>query len=129
VLAAPPKLAWTIAAAAALAAGGAVGAGVAGIEPSLFVKITPISTTADSQVYELRAEPRGGETIPLVRIELPPGRVELLGRDTFHDLLPDNAARFTLRIARDDPQDPVVRIVQGGRVERTYDVPLPVDRR
>lgn len=129
MLTAPPKLAWSLAAAAALAAAGAVAAGVAPIEPSLVMKLTTVSATADWQAYELRAEPRGGETIPLVRIELPPGRVQLLGRDEFRDLLPDNAARFTLRVARDDPDDPVVRIVQGGRVERTYDVRLPVDRR
>lgn len=128
VLTAPPKLAWPVAVLAALVAGGLVAAGVAPIEPSLVFKLTPVVILVDTQVFELRAEPRGGESIPRVRIELPPGRVELLGRNEFHDLRPDNAARFTLRISRHETDDPVVRIVQEGRGARTYDVALPVDR-
>ena len=124
-----PRIAWTVAAACALTAGGVVAARVAGIEPSLRLHLSPVSTTADWQTFELRAEPRGGETMAAIRLEIAEGYVGVLGRTEARDVPPDNAARFTLRIRRDSATDPLVRIVQEGRVGRTYDLRLPVDRR
>ena len=124
-----PRVAWTVTAVAALLAGAAVAVAVAPIEPSLAWHLTPISTTRDNQVFELRAEPRGGETIPHVRLEIVSGRVGVLGRLQFFQLSPGTAARFTLHIERSAAEDPVVRLHQNGRVNRTYDIPLPVDRR
>jgi hypothetical protein len=123
-----PRRAFVPAAIAALAAGVVVAVGVARIEPSLVLHLRPTATTQTTQVFELRAEPRGGETIPTVRIEVLEGHVEIYGRQTYFDLAPDNAAMFTLRIARDAPSDPLVRVFQGGPVSRSYDMRLPVDR-
>jgi len=126
---APRRVAWALAAVAALAAGSAVAAGVAPIEPSLVVTVSPAATTADMQVFIVRAEPRGGETIATVHLDIVEGHVELMGRKLFFNLQPDSAAMFTLRISRDEPADPLVRIRQEGRVSRAYELRLPVERR
>lgn len=128
-IAAPRRLALGLAAAAALAVGLVVALRVAPIEPSLVLHLIPAATTATTQVFDLRAEPRGGETIDAVRLEIAEGHVEVFGRRLFLRLTPDNAARFTLRIRRDAPSDPLVRLHQEGRVNRTYEMRLPVDRR
>ncbi|MCE9635283.1 MAG: hypothetical protein K8T90_06200 [Planctomycetes bacterium] len=124
-----PRLTWTVAAACALVVGSVVGARVAGIEPSLRLKLHTISTTGDWQTFELRAEPRGGESMAAIRLEIAEGYVGVLGKTEALDVPPDNAARFTLRIRRDSETDPLVRIVQEARVNRTYDLRIPVDHR
>lgn len=122
------RVAWGSAILAALAAGGAAGVGVAPIEPSLEIDVSQLGSTADRQMFDVRALPRGGETIATVRLEVVSGDVRCRGRTQFLGLLPTVAARFELRVPRDDPRPAVVRIHQGGRVTRTYDVTLPVDR-
>lgn len=125
----PRRLAFAVAVAAALSAGGTVAAGVADLEPSLVLHLIPVTVNPNMQVWELRAEPRGGETIAAVHLEIAEGRVEVMGRRLYFNLQPDNAARFTLRVERTEPVDPLIRIRQEGRVSRSYELRLPVDRR
>ena len=126
---APPRVAWTLTIAAAVAAGAMAASSVAPLGPWLALHLSPMPSTPDTQTWLLRAEAHGGEPIPVVRLEIVSGAVDVKGNTEFFSLPPDNAALFTLRVRRDEPADPLVRVHQGGYVDRTYDVTLPVTRR
>lgn len=125
----PPRLAWTLAAVAAAAAGGTVAVRVAGIEPRFEFHLSPASTTEDMQVLLLRATPRGGVAIEDVHLETVRGEVGFQGRLHFESVPPVFAPVWTLRFPRDSAETPRVRLRQGGAWPRTYDIDLPVDRR
>lgn len=125
----PKKTAWIASAVLAVAAGAAAWAAVAPLEPSLSLHLTPMAITADTQVWMLRVEPRGGETIGEIALVRDPEKVGLLQRDVFTQVQPDNAALFTLRASRAELVDPVVliRMTTGGRT-REFEIALPIER-
>jgi hypothetical protein len=125
---APRAAAWTCALLAAAAAGTGAGLAVAPIEPSLRVHVSPSAENELWEFVDLRIEARGGEPIPMVRIEVLRGDVQFGGPTTYRDLAPEHAARVVARVPSQAPEDPVLRVHQHGRVRRTYDVPIPVTR-
>jgi hypothetical protein len=111
-----------------LAAGGALWARASEIQPYLEIEPYLVGRTDEFEWWEIQVKPRGGETIDLIRIETGDGPVRLSpeGSRELPNLHSGWTGRF--RVQLDGPRGTKgsVRLVQSGRVPRTYVVPLEV---
>jgi hypothetical protein len=117
----------------ALAAGGAAWLRVAPIEPFLDVVLEPSLVNDAQAVFSIIVTARGGETIDEIRIEPVSGPVHVIGEASFKGkdatgLPAGGSTGFGVEL--DDPRTSrgVVRVVQKGRVERTYELTLETRR-
>jgi hypothetical protein len=111
-----------------LAAGGALWSRASEIEPFLEIAADRVGRTDEFEWWQIQYKARGGETIDLVRIEADEGPVQLppQGSREFANLRAGWTSGF--RVQLDGPRGTKgsVRLVQSGRVARTYVVPLEV---
>ena len=115
----------TVAAALGLAAGGVLWSRASQIEPYLEIQTDRITRTDEFEWWQVTFKVRGGETIDAVRLEAGTGAVQLPpeGAREVPRLKAGWSAAF--RVQLDGPGTKgSVRLVQTGRVPRTYDVPL-----
>jgi hypothetical protein len=113
------------AAALGLAAGGALWSRAAEIEPYLEIRTDRIGRTDEFEWWRVTFKARGGETIDTVRLEPGTANVELPPESarSFPALKAGWSAYFQVQL--DGPGSKgSVRLVQAGRVPRTYEVPL-----
>lgn len=112
-----------LAVAAGLVAGAAMAARVVPIEPFLEVRASPALGVPGTGLWELRVTARGAETIDEIRVEPLSPSLHVLGPPAIAEM-----RSGTMRVFRfqSDPGTEAgrVRVIQKGRVARTYDVTL-----
>ena len=94
------------------------------IDPFLDVTAVRQIHTENYDVWGITVTSRGGETIDEIRVEIVSGPLHFVGPSSFEGL---KAGWSTgIRVQVDDPvtSKGAVRVVQSGRVERTYDLVL-----
>jgi hypothetical protein len=119
-----------LAAALALAAGAGVSAWtrLAPIEPFLETKLVEWFRTDETALFDLAVTVRGGETIGEIRVEPVSGPVHVAGTGWVRDVRSGITPKFRLELASPATSKARVRVLQEGRVERTYEVDVEAGR-
>lgn len=119
----PVRLA--LAAGLGLVAGGVLWSRASLIEPYLEISTYRIARTDEFEWWRVTFKARGGETIDMVRIEPGTGPVQLTPESSreFPGLKAGWTGEFKAQLDGVGSKGSV-RLVQSGRVSRTYDVPL-----
>jgi hypothetical protein len=113
-----------------LAAGGALWSRASEIEPYLEIEVDRAARTDEFEWWQIQYKARGGETIDAVRIEAGDGPVLLPpeGSREFRNLRAGWMTGFRAQLNGPPGTKGSVRLVQSGRVSRTYVVPLELKR-
>jgi len=111
-------------AALAVSAGVVAWIRVAPLGPTLDIRVTRSFATESQDVYDLRIVARGGEVIDEVRVELLRGSVRVAPPGYTRHLGPGIRYLARVTVADNTPVAPAVRVIQKGRINRTYDVEL-----
>jgi hypothetical protein len=112
---------WAVAALVGLAAAGATYARVAPIEPFLDVWTARQTRSETRAVWDVVMKNRGGETIESVAVEVVSGPAKVVALPR-RDLPPGATWIVPVELTDWHTQKGRLRVVQTGRVERTYDV-------
>jgi len=94
------------------------------LEPHLEISVKRMRKSETFALYDLRIRSRGGEVLDDLHIEVLRGPVGLVPPRSVQGLAPGStfATKVTASGVTDVP--PAIRVVQQGRVSRTYDVDL-----
>jgi hypothetical protein len=113
---------------AALLCGGAVAAAVAAraapLEPSLEVRAIENPMAGGASVHLVEVRVRGGETLDRVTAEAASEGVRVLDPASVAPVPPERGLRFTVMADAAAPEPRRIRLLQEGRVARSYDVVL-----
>lgn len=94
------------------------------IEPHLDLEVQREMKSPNFEVWGIKAVVRGGEPIDRVRVEVVSGPITIVGADASPPLKAGYTTVFRVQLDGEDRKGAVVRVVQEGRVPRTYDLPL-----
>lgn len=108
----------------ALAAGAVASLRVAPLGPLLEISVIRAFPRGDQNVFDLRISSRGGEVIEEVRIEPLRGALRVAPPGFTRDLVPGVRYRARVNVSTATEVPAAVRVLQKGRVDRTYDIEL-----
>jgi hypothetical protein len=121
----PPRAArLAVAVALGIGAAAALWFRAAPIEPYLDLKPVRQAHTSRWDIWGISVTARGGETIDEVRVEQVAGAIHMIGPAVFRGLKAGWSTGFRLQLDDAATAPGAVRVVQVGRVTRTYDLPL-----
>jgi hypothetical protein len=75
-------------------------------------------------VYDMKIVPHGGEVIDRVAVEVLRGTARVSPPQETRELAPGTQFHARVNVAGDTPVPPAVRVLQEGRVDRSYDIEL-----
>ncbi len=108
----------------ALLAAGAAYARARPLEPHLEITVRRELHQEDRSIYAIRIELRGGEPADLLAIEVLRGPVGIVGPGRVERPAPGTQFNVQVTVIGETTVPAAVRIVQTGRVDRTYEVDL-----
>lgn len=120
----PRSLRLAAAAALGIGAGAALWFRAAPIEPFLDLKPVRQAHTPNYDIWGISVTARGGETIDEIRVEPTAGTIHMVGPAVFRGLKAGWSTGFRLQLDDASASPGAVRIVQVGRVTRSYELPL-----
>lgn len=105
-------------------AGAALWSRAAPIEPFLDLKARRQAHTPRYDIWGVSVTARGGEAIDEVRVEPVRGAISMIGPDAFRGLKAGWSTGFRLQLDEPGDEPAVVRVIQSGRVTRSYELAL-----
>jgi hypothetical protein len=97
---------------------------VAPLGPTLKIKVIHVFDMDSQDVFDLRITSHGGEVIDEVLVEVLRGVVRVAPPGRTVGLAPGIHYRARVNVAHGGDVAPAVRVIQKGRVEKTYDIQL-----
>jgi hypothetical protein len=97
---------------------------VAPLGPSLDIYVSRTAHNPQFDMYSVLAVVRGGESIDEMAIEPTSGPLRIVEAASMRDTPPGWKRNFQVMLIGGESASGAVRIVQKGRVSRTYDIPI-----
>ena len=108
----------------ALIAGLVAAVQVAPLGPTLKIKVIHVFDMDSQDVYDLRITAHGGEVIDEVLVEVLRGVARVAPPGRTAGLAPGIHYRARINVAHGGDVPPAVRVIQKGRLDKTYDIEL-----